>query len=37
MLASPLSTFAVPDTGAANWFTTHVETPPAESGRFEPK
>jgi multidrug efflux pump len=35
--ASPDSTFAVPLMVPLNWFTTQVETPPAASGRAEPK
>jgi len=37
VIASPLSTFAVPVRLPLNWFTTHVVTPPAASGRSEPK
>jgi hypothetical protein len=35
--ASPLSTLAVPVIGPLNTFDTQVLTPPAASGRFDPK
>jgi hypothetical protein len=35
--ASPVSMFATPVMEPSNWFTTQVVTPPAASGRSEPK